>query len=43
MMITGPLEGTIHNKNPGPGNYEIKPQRNKVSYSLSGKINYENK
>lgn len=27
MVITGPLVNTIINKNPGPGNYEIKPLR----------------
>jgi hypothetical protein len=43
MMITGPLVGTIQNKNPGPGKYEMPNQRSKISYSLSGKIKYEDK
>jgi hypothetical protein len=43
MMVTGPLVDTIHNKNPGPGNYEIKPLRNNICYSLSSKISYESK
>ncbi len=43
MMITGPLVATIKNKNPGPGNYETPNQRSKISYSLSGKIKFEDK
>lgn len=42
-MITGPLVATIQNKNPGPGKYEAPSQRSKISYSLSGKIQYEDK
>ena len=42
-MITGPLVDTIKNKNPGPGNYESASQRSKISYSLSGKIKFEDK
>lgn len=43
MMVTGPLVGTIHNKNPGPGNYSVKRSSSTVYYSLSGKIEYKNK
>ena len=38
MMVTGPLVGTINNKNPGPGNYDPSEKRTKISYSLSGKL-----
>ena len=43
MMVTGPLVGTISNKNPGPGNYEIKNTRSTINYSLSAKIDHPNK
>src|SRR4051812_40966077 len=43
MMATGPLVGTIHNKNPGPGNYSVKALSSTIHYSLSGKIEYTNK
>lgn len=40
MIITGPLVAMKQNKNPGPGKYENSNQRSKISYSLSGKIQY---
>ena len=43
MVVTGPLVCTISNKNPGPGNYNIKSMTSNIFYSLSGKIQYENK
>jgi hypothetical protein len=43
MIITGPLVDTINNKNPGPGKYEPIPIRTNISYSLSSKLNAENK
>ena len=42
-MVTGPLVGTISNKNPGPGNYNIKGTRSTINYSLSAKIEHEDK
>jgi hypothetical protein len=41
MMITGPLVETIQNKNPGPGNYELRPVRTELSHSFSPKLNLE--
>ena len=43
MVITGPLVETINNKNPGPGNYELKPLKKQLTYSFSPKINLEDK
>lgn len=43
MMMTGPLVSTISNKNPGPGNYEIKNTRSTINYSLSAKIEHQDK
>jgi hypothetical protein len=43
MVVTGPLVGTISNKNPGPGNYESKTTKSNILYSLSGKIEYVDK
>jgi hypothetical protein len=43
MMLTGPLANAIQNKNPGPGNYESKNQRSKISYSLAARIKHEDK
>lgn len=43
MMMTGPLVSTISNKNPGPGNYEIKNTRSNINYSLSPKIEHQDK
>ena len=37
MKTTGPLANVFSNANPGPGNYEDRPIRNHISYSLSGK------
>lgn len=41
--MTGPLVSTISNKNPGPGNYEIKNTRSNINYSLSPKIEHQDK
>ena len=38
MIVTGPLVGTISNKNPAPGNYNPKDKKTSLYYSLSGKI-----
>lgn len=43
MVVTGPLVGTISNKNPGPGNYAVKDTKSTLHYSLSGKIEHPNK
>ena len=42
-MLTGPLANAIQNKNPGPGNYDSKNQRSKISYSLAARIKHEDK
>ena len=43
MMMTGPLVGTISNKNPGPGRYESKGTKSNIYFSISGKMEYDNK
>lgn len=43
MIVTGPLVGTISNKNPGPGNYEFKSTKSNILYSLSGKMEHIDK
>lgn len=43
MVVTGPLVNTISNKNPGPGNYNVKHSHSTVHYSLSGKLEQDNK
>lgn len=43
MIMTGPLMGTYKNKNPGPGNYELKSTLNKNGYSLFGRNSVDNK
>lgn len=42
-MVTGPLVGTIHNKNPGPGKYSFSQAKTSILYSLSGKNEHEDK
>lgn len=43
MMVTGPLANTKSNKNPAPGHYEIKNTRSEIFYSLSSKIEHQDK
>lgn len=37
MQVTGPLVDTIHNKNPGPGTYELKSTLSPQGYSLGSR------
>jgi len=41
--MTGPFVGTLKNRNPGPGNYELGSTLNKTSYSMFGRISIEDK
>lgn len=43
MLSTGPFVDILHNKNPGPGTYEIPSAKSKLSFTLSQKIVNENK
>jgi len=43
MTMTGPFVGTLKNRNPGPGNYELGSTLNKTSYSMFGRISIEDK
>jgi len=43
MTMTGPFVATMKNKNPGPGNYDLRSTLCKTSYSMFGRISIEDK
>lgn len=43
MIMTGPFVETLKNKNPGPGNYDLKSTLNRNTYSMFGRHSLDGK